>query len=284
MVVADPPRDPALDPNRVREPRPVELTRLGSGRRRWIGPVGVVVLAAVLVGAGLWKPWNEPSAGRSGAASGPPTEGLGAARSAGPSSSPNRRPPGADTPASGSRPSSFGLNLARVGYRVERASWGVAAAYVPLGEIVRAETIDRQWVTPVVNWKSVAPDDRVRGPTLDRDETATVALAVTWPAESEPRSVELEYVGPASRGVARATPGLPRMVPLGASLPILMSTAPAEWLAIEEPRSGTLFLPSEVLPSKPADWLTGGWPPGEYAFWLEFGDGSLARLPFVLGG
>jgi hypothetical protein len=282
--VADPPRDPALDPNRVGGSPPVELIRLGSGPRRWIGPVGVVVLAGVLVGAGLWKPWNETTAGRSAPASGAASDGLGVAGSARPLSSPNRRPPGADTPASGSRPSSFGLNLTWMGTRIERASWGVAAAYVPLGDIVRAETIDRQWVTPVVNWKSVAPDNYVRGPTVDRDETATVALAVTWPAESAPRSVELEYVGPASRGVARPTPGLPRLVSLRASLPILMSTVPAEWLAIEEPRSGSFFLPSEALPSEPGDWLTGRWPPGEYAFWLEFGNGSLARLPFVLGG
>jgi hypothetical protein len=177
-----------------------------------------------------------------------------------------------------------------MGDRVERASWGVAAAYVPLAEIVRAETIGRPSVTPVVNWQSLAPDNHVRGPILDRDGTATVALAVTWPADSGPRSVELEYIGSAARGVARATPDLPRMVPLGASLPRLMSTVPSEWLAIEGPgqliwelQSGSFFLSSETA-STPADWLTGGWPPGEYAFWLELDDGSRARLPFVLGG
>ncbi len=259
--------------------------------RRRIGPLSVVVVALAVIGVGVWKPWAaiDPARQAVGPASSPLVLGS-IAPSFGPSS-PNRRPPDADAPAAGDRPASFGLSLASMGDRVERASWGVAAAYVPLAEIVQAETIGRPWVTPVVNWQSLAPDNHVRGPILDRDGTATVALAVTWPADSGPRSVELEYIGPAARGVARATPDLPRMVPLGASLPRLMSRVPSEWLAIEGPgqlvwerQSGSFFLPAEETASTPADWLTGGWPPGEYAFWLELDDGSLARLPFVLGG
>jgi hypothetical protein len=257
--------------------------------RRRIGPLGVVVVALAVIGAGVWKPWAaDTSRPAVGPASSPIVLGS-IAPSFGPSS-PNRRLPEANAPAAADRPA-FGLSLASMGDRVERAAWGVAAAYVPLADIVQAETIGGPWVTPVVNWQSRAPDDQVRGPILDGDGTATVALAVTWPADSGPRSIELEYIGPAARGVARATPDLPRMVPLGASLPRLMSTVPSEWLAIEGPgqlawerQSGAFFLPSEETPSKPADWLTGGWPPGEYAFWLELDDGGLARLPFVLGG
>ncbi len=193
-------------------------------RRRVVGPLVVVVVALAVVGAGLWKPWAAPEAARFAAL--PATSQV--------APGPTGSAPGAD-PATGDRPAFFGLDLASMGDRVERSSWGVAAAYVPLDEIVRAESIDRSWVTPVVSWQSVVPDNNVRGPSLDRDETATVALAATWPAESEPRSVELEYIGPASRGVARATPGLPRMVPLSAGLPTLMSTIPAEWIAIEGP-------------------------------------------------
>jgi hypothetical protein len=259
--------------------------------RRRIGPFSVVVVALAVIGAAMWKPWAASDAPR--VAVGPASSPM-VLESITPSfgqSSPNGRPPGTDAPAAADRRASFGLDLASIGGRVERASWGVAAAYVPVAEIIRAEAIGRPWVTPVVNWQSLAPDNYVRGPTLDRDETATVALAVTWPAESGPRSIELEYIGPAARGVARATSDLPRMVPLSASLPRLMSTVPSEWLAIEGPgplvwerQSGTLFLPSEETASTPADWLTGGWPPGEYAFRLELDDGSLARLPFVLGG
>jgi hypothetical protein len=236
-----------------------------SARRR-IGPLSVVVVALAVIGAAVWKPWAASDAPRVATSPAPSPMVL-----------ESIAPP-------------FGLDPAFLGDQVERASWGVAAAYVPLAEISRAETIGRPWVTPVVNWQSVAPDNHVRGPTLDPDETATVALAVTWPAESGPRSVELEYIGPAARGVARATSDLPRMVPLSVSLPRLLSTVPSEWLAIEclcppwERQSGTFFLPSQETASTPADWLTGGWPPGEYAFWLEFDDGSLARLPFVLGG
>ncbi len=146
--------------------------------RRRVGPLVVVVVALAVVGAGLWKPWAAPEAARLAALPASSHVVPGPTGSTPRASSPNRRPPGADTPAAGDRPTFFGLNLASMGYRVERSSWGVAAAYVPLVEIVRAEAIDRPWVTPVVNWKSVAPDNHVRGPTLDRDETATVALAV----------------------------------------------------------------------------------------------------------
>jgi hypothetical protein len=277
------------EPHRLREPSPVELIRVGSGRRR-VGPPIVVVVALVVVGAALWKPWSQPDAERS-TASGAPSIALGSTSSSRPSSATNRRPPGADTPASRSRPSSFGLNLAYMGTTVGRASWGVAAAYVPLTQIVRADAIDRAWVTPVVTWHSLEPDGRKQGPILDRSQSATVALAVTWPAGLDPKTVRLEYVPRPAPNPLLARQVAPRLIPLDGALVAMVSPIPLEWQTIGgaaspdwERRSGTFFLPPESIPTEPADWLTAAWPPGEYAFRIELADGRLARLPFILAG
>jgi hypothetical protein len=269
-------------PNR-RDDGGLELVRVAS-RRRVAPGIVVAVLAVAVMAVGLWKPW---------VASG----GTGASALPGTTLAPSSASPSAvaESPVStdpeAARPATFGLDLSWMGTGVDWRAWGIATAYVPLAQIAAAVGVDRPWVTPVIDWRASLPDRARPGPLIAHDPSTTVALAVTWPVDLAPRSVELDYYGRTSGSLANPPPRASTVMPLESALASLVAPIPPEWRApgvytapAWDRSSGTFFLPPGPVATTPAAWRTAGWPPGAYAFRIVDPDGPVIRLAFVLGG
>jgi hypothetical protein len=146
-----------------------------------------------------------------------------------------------------------------------------------------------------MDWSAVEPGRGVEIPASGA-AIATVALAVTWPGIPPPREVRLFYFGPRAssekagdaRGARKA-----REVELLRPLPRIVTLArrggrehfhPSERVAWPY-LSGVLYLPpSGPLPARPRDWLSAGWPAGEYEFRVTRADGGIVHARFLLGG
>jgi hypothetical protein len=243
-----------------------ELIRVGGGRR--LAPsLMVVVTAVVLVGAAIWKPWQ--AADRPAASAGPSaaaTAGSPAATGSSPGG-PAGSAPGGGPPTPGPQPLLFhGLDLAFLGTYDAHTGWGVAVASVPTNEVPTATGAPP--LVPVVDWQAVNPRANGPGPTLDPSGSTTLAVAVTWPAGTQPVSVGLDYLGP--------------VTPSGSQRPDGPAGSPRfQWLR----GSGAFYVaPTSAVADDPSGWLARGWPAGNYEFFVTQLDGSNAILFFKLSG
>ncbi len=243
-----------------------ELVRVGGGRR--LGPSVVVIVAAVvLVGAAIVKPWQ--ASDQSAASAGPSASAVASHTEA---ALPSPDVPGGSAPG-GSRPTPgvgsqlfHGLDLTFLGTYDPHPGWGVAVASVPTGELPAATGAPPR--VPVEDWHAVNPNAPGPGPTVDQSGSTTIAVAVTWPAGTQPTSVGLDYLG--------------LVAPSGSSRPD-SSIGRARFLWFRG--SGAFYVaPASVVPEDPAGWLARGWPAGSYAFSVTRPDGSNAILYFSLSG
>jgi hypothetical protein len=177
------------------------------------------------------------------------------------------------------------------GGRDAHRNWGVAMAYLPLGQIDDALVLRHSGIAPSLRWVSTTPGTPPRAP-LGAQGAPVVALAVTWPSDVTPLDVTLRFLGGlpihGSTPAPRTAPG--RQVALSAPVPFLLEVAtprghdsldPAtmtSWALI----SGAYFLPPDAHATGVIDWLSQGWPPGRYEFDLQRGSGRELVVPFDL--
>jgi hypothetical protein len=268
-------------------PERPELVRVGrrNGTRRLVLGLGV---AAVLVGAAIWKPWDG-------------ARPVGAARATDLADATGSLLPAATSGSRGSLgavgtppPAGFefaGLNLTIMGHADPHRDWGVAVAYVPANQISTATARGSRTVTPVVDWVLVAPGSPAPGPTMDHPGVVSVAVTATWPDEVSPVALRLMRADSAvlsnpapSRSPIRSpipsvTPPTCCLIAFGPSLLAMIADRVPAF------SSGEFFLPPvKLVPLDPAGWLGKGWPAGAYAFEVESGSGVVMTLPFTIGG
>jgi hypothetical protein len=240
-------------------------------------PALVVLLAIVaLIGAATWKPW----------AIAPDMQARPTLAEVAVQPSP------ASVVTLGGVQPILALDASIMGFTDGHRAWGVAAAYVPVTEIAVAARRRLPSVTPVVDWKAAEPAHRIEIPATAQ-AVATVALAVTWPSDTLPRDIRLFYRTPAVQvGPELSVRPRTREIPLVRPFP---GIAMFEWQAgsdVVDPShlswsraSGVFYLPpSEPLPLRPRDWLTSGWPAGEYEFRVQNVDARTSAVRFSLRG
>jgi hypothetical protein len=261
-----------------------EVVRVMPGARA--EPALVALLAVVvLVGAAIWKPWaNGPDA----LARPVPAEVV-----VQPRTTPRAAAPVADAAivtVAGDQPIAA-VDLSIMGSVDSHEDWGVSAAFVPITEIAVATRKRLPSVEAKVDWTAIEPGRRVEI-AASRAAIATVALAVTWQAMRPPREVRLFYLGAPGTSEGAGNAGEAREVQLLRPLPRIVTLErrvgrehfhPSErvvWPYL----SGVFYLPpSGPLPARPRDWLSAGWPAGEYEFRVTDADGTVV-IPFGLRG
>jgi hypothetical protein len=255
-----------------------------------------VVVATMLVGVAVWKPWGGGPVATAGTPSIGPVETPGA----GPTGS-IAQPSGIIEQVVNDEPVYQildGIDLSFMGVSDPHPALGVAASYVPRDDLDVAAASGAPSVTPVVDWVSLGPDnvgqttpDRSAlplGPTLDHPQTATVALAATWEPGPMPQSVTLLYLGAVRGRSSAAARAIPLTEPVASLARLALPPHAGEparlysfWLPLQ---SGIFFLPATDVPTNPGGWRTGGWPAGAYEFTIMRADGTTVRLRFVLSG
>ena len=275
---------PALPPHQADRSGPT-TDRLPAGT----GPARLVaIVLVVLVAGAIWKPWASPGGPTAASSARPGTTAPSAAVStpvpSGGSDHPTVGLEGPTTP-----PPVAALDLVTMGVADGHDDWGIAVASVDRARIVQAVRGLEATVTPTVRWTSLA-GLASSGSALNDPDSVTIAIAVTWPGDLRPRSVELVDQGaPGSLdgGSGRGRSAGP--VALIDPLPQLVRLSPAglahanpldhvEWQLL----SGTFFLPSADPPVDPLGWLTDGWRPGRYAFRVSL-PGESVTIPFRIG-
>jgi hypothetical protein len=256
------------------------LARVDSTQRAQPAIVALLAIVA-LIGTAVWKPWASVSEARPG-----PTAVA---------AQPAITPEPAQTPygaivVEGVEPI-VALDTSIMGFADGHRSWGVAAAYVPVSQVAVAARKRLPSVTPVVDWKAAEPVHPVGIPATPQ-AVAIVALAVTWPSDILPRDIRLFYRTVAVQvGPELSTRVRTREMPLLRPLPGIAMFAWQAGSDVVDPSHlswsrapGVFYLPPSALPVRPRDWLTAGWPAGEYEFRVENADGELSRVRFLLGG
>jgi hypothetical protein len=259
----------------------LEVERVLPGTR--VEPALVALVAIVaLVGAATWKPWADPDDATTTPIG--PVPAQAAAQSL-VTTTPAPTAEAVVLGPTGVQPIAA-LNLSTMGVADSHEGWGVSVAYLPITNIAVATRKRLPSVTPMVEWTAVEPDRPVELPAAV-PAIATVAVAVTWPSSPPPRNVRLFYLGRAPE----ASEG--REVDLLRPLPRIVTLArrggrehfhPSERVAWPY-LSGVFYLPpSGSLPARPRDWLSSGWPAGEYEFRVTRADGGIVHARFLLGG
>jgi hypothetical protein len=242
----------------VRAPRRVEPAVL------------VLVVAALVIVAAVWKPWGGVAPSTAVAVSSQPSA----------TGEPEAAVPGPivviDRAPSDRTPPFAGLDLSYLGVSAENRAWGVAAAFVSRSDISTAIASGVTAVAPISDWVSQTLPPRKTATLLNRPTSVAIAVAVTWPAEVEPRTVALEGARGDPIGLAYPVPALAHLAVSGArNGPAL---EPGPWLL----RSGTFFLPPTGPAAGLSAWPGAGWDPGSYVFVVTAANGDLIRLPFEI--
>jgi hypothetical protein len=260
--------------------RPEVVRVVGASHAK---PAFVALLVIVaLIGVAAWKPWASASEAR-------PAPAEVAAQ-------PAVTPAPAETPygaivVQGVKPI-VALDTSIMGFTDGHGAWGVAAAYVPVSLIAVAARKRLPSVTPVVDWKAAEPTHRIEIPATAQ-AVATVALAVTWPSGTSTRDIRLFYRTAAVQvGPELSTRPRTREIPLLRPFPgIAMFAWDGGSGAVDPSRlswsraPGVFYLPpSQQLPTRPRDWLTSGWPAGEYEFRVQNVDSRTSTVRFTLRG
>jgi hypothetical protein len=247
-----------------------------------VEPALVVLVAIVaLVSAAIWKPWTETA-----------KDPVRPARAEIDGGSPRVVMPTLTVEAvvlgSAGERSIAALDLSIIGSVDSHEGWGVSAAYVPITDIAVATRKRLPSVKPTVEWTAVEPGRRVEVP-VSGPAIATVAIAVTWPSSLPPRDVRLFHLRPRGSGSDPAS----REVELLRPLPRIVTLTrrggrehfhPSERVAWPF-LSGVFYLPpSGPLPARPRDWLSAGWPAGEYEFRVTRADGEVVKVRFFMRG
>ncbi len=246
-------------------------------------PALLALLAIVaLIGTAVWKPWpSTPGWADLPAAAEPAVTAPVAGETADP----------AVVMVGGIQPI-LGLDTSVMGLADGHRAWGVAAAYVPVWQIAVAARRRLPSVAPVVDWKAAEPLHRVEIPATAQ-AVATVALAVTWPSDALPRDIRLFYRTAAVQvGAELSVRPRTREMPLLRPFPGVAMFAWQAGSDVVDPSHlswsrapGVFYLPpSEPPPVRPRDWLTLGWPAGEYEFRVENVDGGTSSVGFSLRG
>jgi hypothetical protein len=257
------------------------LARVASAQRAQPAIIAFLAIVA-LIATAVWKPWAGVSEARPG-----PTAVA---------AQPGITPEPAQTPygsvlVEGVQPI-LALDTSIMGFADGHRSWGVAAAYVPVSQVAIAARKRLPSVTPVVDWKAADPVHRPEVPATAQ-AVAVVALAVTWPSDTLPRDIRLFYrTATVQAGPELSTRARTREMPLLRPLPGIAMFAWQAGSDVVDPSHlswsrapGVFYLPpSAALPVRPRDWLTAGWPGGEYEFRVENADGALSQVRFSLGG
>jgi hypothetical protein len=277
------------------DPEHLRLVRVAPARR--LEPAAAAVMVATMVlGLAVWKPWAGPAprvaaVAQTSAAPAPASDSVSqlTLRDSGMGST----APVAFVPSS--IPIVGGLRWPAALALDPHATWGVAVGMLSERRISLAVLEGWRAVAPTTRWTAADPGSPGPGPTVGDATSVAVALALTWPAGSPARSVQLLELTPQTtsmRGSAVSGRAVLRAMPLEMAIPALVRPSPGSgsrhgsasaWLPWAD-ISGTFFLPATSSASTPIGWLSHGWPPGAYLYRVVSTDGSVAEIPFVLAG
>jgi len=278
-------------------PGHLRLVRVAPARR--LEPAAAAVMVATMVlGFAVWKPWSGPGTPAAAVAltsAAPPVASdvvsdvvseLTLRDSGTGSTAPVAFVPSSIPIVGGLRwPAALALD--------PHATYGVAVATLPERRISLAILEGWRAVAPTTRWTAADPATSGAGPTIGDATSVAVALALTWPAQPPARSVQLFELTPpttSTRGRAASGRAVLRAMPLEMAIPDLVRPSPGSgsrhgsasaWLPWAD-ISGTFFLPATSPASTPIGWLSHGWPPGAYLYRVVSADGSVAEIPFVL--